>query len=87
MIPRLDYDKGRIGERTSSREVIRSIGFDQGDQLIAERSGDDSEAVLEVLEVMRCVLFYMLDAVDGGLCLLEVLEVPMVMRRVLSYSV
>jgi len=67
--------------------VIRSIGFDQGDQLIAERSDDDSEAVLEVLEVMRCVLFYMLDAVDGGLCLPEVLEAPKAMRRVLSCSV
>jgi len=42
--------------------------------------------VLDVLEAMRCVLICMLEAVDGGLCLLEVMEVldlPEVMCRVL----
>ena len=42
--------------------------------------------LLEVLEVMRCVLLCMLEAVEGVLCslkLLEVLEVPEVMRCVL----
>ena len=32
---------------------------------------------------MRCVLFCMLEAVEGGFYLLEVLDVPEVMRRVL----
>jgi hypothetical protein len=31
--------------------------------------------VLEVPEVMCCVLFCMLEVVEGGLCLLEALEV------------
>ena len=31
--------------------------------------------VLEVLEVIRCVLLGMLEAVEGEVCLLEVLEV------------
>jgi len=40
--------------------------------------------VLEVPEVIRCVLLCMMEAVEGSLCLLEVLEVPEVMRCVLS---
>ena len=32
--------------------------------------------MLEVLEVMRCVLRCMLEAVEGELCLLEVVKVP-----------
>ena len=42
--------------------------------------------MLEVLEVMRCMLLSMLEAVEGGLCSLEVLkvlEVLQVMRRML----
>ena len=35
---------------------------------------------------MRCVLFYMLKAAEGGHCLLEVLEVSEVMRCVLLYA-
>jgi len=38
------------------------------------------EVLLQVPEVIRCVLLRMLEAVDGKLCLLEVLEV---IRRVL----
>src|SRR6266480_1314896 len=38
---------------------------------------------LEMLEGMPGVLLCMLEAVEGGLCLLDVLEVPEVMRRVL----
>jgi hypothetical protein len=37
----------------------------------------------DVLEVMRCVLFCVLEVVEGGLCLLEVLEVLEVTRCVL----
>jgi len=43
---------------------------------------------LEVTEVIHCVLLCMLEAVDGGLCLLgalEVVEVPKVMRGVLRW--
>jgi len=36
--------------------------------------------VLEVVEVMRCVLLCILEAVDGAVCLLDALEVPEVMR-------
>ena len=42
-------------------------------------------------EVMRCVLLCMLEAVEGGLCMLEVLDVlemldmPEVMRYVVIY--
>ena len=43
------------------------------------------EAVLGVVEVIRCVLLCMLEVVEGRLCLLEVLEVPELMRRVLLY--
>ncbi len=39
--------------------------------------------MLEVLEVMRCALLSMLEAVKGTLCLLEASEVPRVMRCVL----
>ena len=39
--------------------------------------------LLEVPEVMRCVLLCMLEAVEGGLCLLEILEAPKVMCCVL----
>ena len=42
--------------------------------------------VLQVPQMIRCVLLCMLEAVDGGLCLLDVLmvlEVLEVMRRVL----
>jgi hypothetical protein len=38
---------------------------------------------LEVPEVMRCVLLYMLEAVEGELCLQEMQEVPKVMYHVL----
>jgi hypothetical protein len=41
------------------------------------------QELLEALEVMRRVLLYMLEAVEGGLCLPEVLELPEVMRCVL----
>ena len=34
---------------------------------------------MEVMEAMRCVLLCILEAVESGLCLLEVLEVPEVM--------
>jgi len=41
--------------------------------------------LIEVPEAMPCVLLYILKAGDGGLRLLEVLEVPYVMRFVLLY--
>ncbi len=44
---------------------------------------EDELCLLEVPETMRCILLSMLEAVDGGLCLLKVLEVPEVMRCVL----
>ena len=37
--------------------------------------------VLEVPETMRCVLLCMLEAVEGGLCLLEALEVMLCMLK------
>jgi hypothetical protein len=40
--------------------------------------------MLEVPEATRCVLLFMLEAVEGGLCLLEVLDV---MRRMLLLKV
>ena len=40
---------------------------------------------MEVSEVMRRVLLCMLEAVEGELCLLEVLGVLRVLRRVLLY--
>ncbi len=43
----------------------------------------DVSEMLEVPEVMCCTLLYMLEAVEGELCLLEVLEV---MRCVLLSS-
>ncbi len=36
--------------------------------------------MLDLPEVMRCVLLCMLEAMEGEVCLLEVLEVPEVMR-------
>ena len=54
-------------------------------------SEEVSEEGQEVSEVMRCVLLCMLEAVEGGLCSLEALEVlemldtPKVMRYVVIY--
>ncbi len=39
--------------------------------------------LLDVPVVIRCVLDWMLEAVEGRPCLREMLEVPEVMRRVL----
>jgi len=36
--------------------------------------------MLDLPEVMRCVLLCMLETMEGEVCLLEVLEVPEVMR-------
>ena len=43
----------------------------------------DHGGELCLLEAVRCVLLCMLKAVEGGFCLLEVLEVPEVMRCML----
>ena len=45
--------------------------------------GTGAVGVPEVLEVIRCVLLCMPEAVEGGLCLQEVQEVPEVIRCVL----
>ena len=39
--------------------------------------------MLEVLEVMRCVLLCMLEAVEGDRCLPELLEVVRLMQEIM----
>jgi len=45
-----------------------------------------SLGVLEVPGVRCCVLLFLLESVEGGICLLEILEVLEAMRCVLLYA-
>ena len=75
-------DGGPGGDALCAALYLEAV---EGGLWLLEASEVSVLKVLEVPEVMRCVLLCKLEAVEGGLCLLEVLDVPEVMRCVLFF--